>query len=61
MPRPSKGRQQISVLPKKQGRYTSQRIMQVEMMDEEIPQMEVVEGEVMRESPIMQKEIAELS
>ncbi|CAG8545783.1 4696_t:CDS:2, partial [Cetraspora pellucida] len=41
--------------------YTLQRMMQVEIMNEEISQMEVVEDKIMQESSIMQKEIAELS
>ncbi|CAG8796555.1 645_t:CDS:1, partial [Racocetra fulgida] len=45
----------------KQGCYTSQEIMQeAKMMNEEILQLEVVEDEVIQETPIIQKEIAEL-
>ncbi|CAG8596865.1 7920_t:CDS:2 [Cetraspora pellucida] len=61
MPRPNKRKQQISALLRKQGRYTPQRMVQeVEMMDDEISLMEVMEDEVIRKTPIMQKETAEL-
>ncbi|CAG8800060.1 4265_t:CDS:1, partial [Racocetra persica] len=61
MPRPNKRKQQISALARKQGRYTPQGMVQeVEMMDDEILLMEVMEDEVIQETPIMQKETAEL-
>ncbi|CAG8617159.1 14035_t:CDS:1 [Racocetra fulgida] len=55
MPHPNKRKQQISILPRKQGRYTLQEMIQVEMIDEEMPQVEITQDELLQEDKIMQK------